>query len=67
MLLKVVEDGVETPFEIDTAREANGERWVQIYKGANCLRNLKSVDQAIDEIEGMLALRELGNVGGERT
>lgn len=59
MLLKVVEDGEETPFEIDTALETNGERWCQIWKGANCLRHLKSVDEAVDSIEGMLALREL--------
>ena len=59
MLLKVVEDGLATPFEIDTAMETNGERWVQIWRGKQCLRNLKSVDEAVSEIEGMLALTEL--------
>ena len=59
MLLKVVEDGMDPPFEIDTALEANGERWVQVWRGKQCLRNLKSVDEAVSEIEGMLALTEL--------
>jgi hypothetical protein len=58
MLLRVVEDGVETPFEIDTGMD-NERRWVQIYRGTKCIRQLKSVDQAIDEIEEMLALKEL--------
>ena len=57
MLLKVVEDGEATPFEIDTARWANGERWVEIWSERRRLMELKSVDEAVDKIEAMLTLR----------
>lgn len=58
MLLKVIEDGIETSFEIDTAREADGKRWVQIWRASKSLFSAKSVDEAVDEIEKMLALEE---------
>ena len=61
MLLRVIEEGKELPFEIDTAMEGDGKtRWVQIWQGGKCLRHLKSVDEAIDEIEEMLTLGEIG-------
>lgn len=61
MLLKVVEDGVETPFEIDTAMEPDGKtRWIQIWKGEQLLRQPKSMEEAIDEVEELLTLGEIG-------
>lgn len=61
MLLRVVEDGEKTPFEIDTAREVDGKtRWIQIWKGDQLLRQPKSMEEAIDEIEELLTLEEIG-------
>lgn len=62
MLLRVIEKGAKiTPFEIDTALEADGKtRWVQIWKDKQLIRQPKSLEEAIDEIEGLLALEELG-------
>lgn len=66
MLLKVIEDDVVTPFEIDTARGLeDGERWVEIWNGRKRLAQLKSVGEAVDKIEAMLALRELGQIQAE--
>ena len=65
MLLKVVEDDVVTPFEIDTARGLDGERWVEIWNGRKRLMQLKSVGEAVDKIEAMLTLRELGQIQAE--
>ena len=58
MLLRVMEeDVVGAPFEIDTGVE-HGCRWVQIWRGRKCLRQFKSMDEAIQQIEEMLALEE---------
>lgn len=54
MLLKTIYDGKETPFEIDTAKEANGKRWVQLWRGKKCISRPKSVDEALDEIEEIM-------------
>lgn len=61
MLLKVEADGEETPYEIDTAREADGKRWVQLWgndrEGKSvCLKHLRSVDEAVDEVEARLEI-----------
>ena len=66
MLLRVIENGGETPFEIDTAKEADGKtRWIQIWKGEQLLRQPKSMEEAIDEVEELLTLEEIGiNTGG---
>jgi hypothetical protein len=56
MLLKVIEDGIKTSFEIDTAREADGKRWVQLWGNDRegkyvCLKHSRTVDEAVDEAE----------------
>ncbi|MCK5615062.1 hypothetical protein KAR91_75060 [Candidatus Pacearchaeota archaeon] len=62
MLLKVINDGIETPYEIDTAREADGKRWVQLWRGGKCISRPKSVDEALDEIEEIM--KEENRYGG---
>lgn len=54
MLLKIINDGIETPYEIDTAREADGKRWVQLWRGRECMSRPSSVDEALDEIEELI-------------
>lgn len=60
MLLKV-EDGIKTLFEIDTAREADGKRWVQLWGNDRegkyvCLKHSRTVDEAVDEVEARLEI-----------
>lgn len=55
MLLKIINNDVEIPFEIDTAKEADGKRrWVQLWRDGKCLSFPKSVDEALDKIEEIM-------------
>ena len=66
MLLKVIEDGIELPFEIDTGMD-NERRWAQIWRGKKCVGHFESVDMAIDAIEEMIILEEIGIKYNENT
>lgn len=65
MLLKTIHGCKETPFEIDTAREADGKRWVQLWRGRKCISHPKSVDEALDEIEEIMKKEDHYGGGNE--
>ena len=59
VLLKIIDNGIEIPYEIDTAKYySNGKRWVQIWKGEELINSPISVDEALDEIEELMKKEE---------
>ena len=57
MLLKVIEDGIETPFEIDTAVDKN-ERWIMLWEKNKCVARVSSVDEAVQIIDDKLSIEK---------
>ena len=62
MLLKIIDNGKETPYCIDTAKEKDGTRWVQVWmdsgKHSKCVKAGRSLDEAVDEIEERLFIEQ---------
>jgi hypothetical protein len=49
-MLLIIKD---TPYEIDTAVH-EGERWVQVWTGSDCISPFDTIDEAISFIEGLM-------------
>ena len=49
-MLLIIKD---TPYEIDTAVD-NGERWVQLWTGSDCISPFDTIDEAVDFIEYLI-------------
>lgn len=55
VLLKIIDNDIEIPYEIDTAKYySNGKRWVQIWKDKELINSPSSVNEALDEIEELM-------------
>lgn len=65
MLLKTIYGCKETPFEIDTAKETDGKRWVQLWRDKKCISCPKTVDEALDKIEEIMKEEDRYGRGNE--